>query len=88
MVYINGINNNGAKNINHIRREAIWNFTDNIGSHKKKDAVVIAVTSIEKNGTITTVKGNEINFTYYIKELTNLKLVSSREKTEITVGKS
>lgn len=82
LVYVNGIHNSGEQNINTTLIEGTWNFTGNIGSNKKKDAVVISVGSITQNGVITTITGNKVYYTYYLKELTNNKLVLKRENSE------
>jgi hypothetical protein len=74
---------------NHIWviRSGIWNFTSGVGKHKNKDQIVIHInqrTSYYKDTNdppptedilFTKYGGNTTDFTYYLKELRNKKLV-------------
>lgn len=51
-----------------------WNFTSGIGKHKNKDQIVIHITSSE-GSSLYAYAGNKTDYTYYLKELRNSKIV-------------
>src|ERR1044072_738297 len=58
-----------------------WNFTGNVGDHKKKEQIALHITSSTFSGSTSTTTGNQVDAIFNLKELRNKKMVITYEQS-------